>query len=591
MKITLKEIRFKNLMTVGNVEQCIKLNDNFLTLIVGRNKDINVEGSTNGTGKSTAVQAIVYSIFGETLTDDIKKDRLVNFANKKNLEISLFFEKDGVQYQIDRGRKPTYLRLYISGNEYIEQTDETLGATKNTQQVIDDIFGISYELFRHICVLDTFNRPFLSLKDKDQRPLIEELLGITLLSKKADNIKDELKNVKSFIKTEEGKISSQISNNERIEKNIENIEFKKIVWDKDKINILSNIKKRLEEFSNIDIDEELKNHETNLKINEVEKKINEIYNFIKSIKSLVETGSEKIREKQGSITRARSHKCPECEQEIHNEVFDKIIENLEKELKELTDSKAENLSDLELLEDEFIRLSDVLVDLGAPPKLIYADIKDVYNHKNNLDKLEFEYNIELNKENPYEIQIQNLKETSIVEIDYSTINDLMSTKEHMDFLIKLLTSNESFIRKKIIEQNIKLLNKKLALYLDKMMLPHIINFNSDLTITIIKNGNEYDVGLLSKGEKNRVMLAVAWAMRDAWESLNGYINLWIFDEVIDTGMDPQGISSAIELLNSFVGDMKKDIFLISHKTDLIANIEHVLYAIKENDFTTYEYTE
>lgn len=592
MKITLNKLTFKNVMTVGNIEQTIHLNDNLLILIVGRNKDINVEGSTNGVGKSTILQALTYAIYGEPLFDDIRKDKLVNLTNKKNMEISLEFSKDGIDYRIERGRKPTYNRLYISNEEYDEtKEDHTRGVSRSTQEEITHIFGMSFELYKYIVTLDTFNRPFLSLKDREQRPLIEELLGITLLSKKAETIKEELKQVKSDIKTEEGRISVQVSNNDRIKKNIENIEFKKTIWDKDKLLNINRLQDKIDNLKNIDIDKELEDHKLITEIKKIEEEFSIINNAIETIKNIISNYETKLIKKNSQLSEAMDHKCPECNQQIHDDIFKNITLSIKKEIDEINCEIKQQKEDMILLEDEFLILADKLTELGAPPKLFYKNLHEVYDHKNILQKLEYEYDAELSKENPYELQINNLIESSMVDIDYSIINDLQSSKDHMEFLIKLLTSNESFIRKKIIEQNIKLLNNKLTLYLDRMMLPHIITFNSDLSVTIIKNGNEYDFGQLSKGEKNRIMLSVSWAFRDTWESLNGSINIWIFDEVVDTGMDTQGIMSAVDILNCFVNEMKKDVFLISHKTDLIANIENVIYAIKENDFTTYEYTE
>lgn len=588
MSLIIKKIKFKNIMSVGNNFAEIDLSGNLLTLIVGRNKDIGTEGSGNGVGKSSIIQALMYGLYGEPLTDDIKKDKLVNFTNKKNMEISVWFEKDGIEYRIERGRKPLYNKFFVDNKEYDEQ-DETLGTSRTTQEYITEVIGISYDLAKTIMILDTFNRPFLSLKEKEQRPLIEELLSITILSKKADNLSKQLKIVKSDIKVEEGKISGFIQNNERIEKNIENLSFKENVWKKDLENTILNQQKYISTLSEIDIEEEFSNHELMIKINEKEQEIVNLLSIIENLNSSIDSNNKILENKKKNLNEVENHKCPECEQDLkHDEVFKKIRNNLITEICDIEEKNTQHIEDLKLVEDEILKQSDILTDYGSPPKLNYKNIKEVYDHKNKLERSLYELEELRKKENPYTLQINSLKETSIIEIDYSIINELNSTKDHIDFLIKLLTSNESFIRKKIIEQNITLLNKNLVNYLEKMMLPHIITFNSDLSVNIILDGNEYDFGLLSKGEKNRVMLSVAWAFRDTWEGLNGPINLWFFDEVIDTGMDVQGMTSALEILESFVNDRKKDVFLISHKTDLIANIENVMYAIKENKFTSYE---
>lgn len=589
MSLIIKKIKFKNIMSVGNIETEIKLSNNLLTLIVGRNKDIGIEGAGNGVGKSTIIQALMYGLYGEPLTDDIKKDKLVNFTNKKGLEITVWFEKDGIDYRIERGRKPLYNKFFINDQEYEE--DETLGTSKTTQDYITETLGISYDLAKTIIILDTFNRPFLSLKEKEQKPIIEELLSITLLSKKAENISKQLKNVKSDIKIEEGKIAGFIQNNERIEKNIENLSFKESVWNIDIENMISNQQKHVDTLSEIDIDVELANHDTVKNINTLEQEIVKLLSLMETLKESLEQNDKDLDKKKKSLLDVENHKCPACEQQIHSDIFSKLKTNLIEEIEEIELEKNNNLENLKFIEDEILLQSDALNDFGPPPKLNYTSIKDAYDHKNKLQKAIYELEEFKNRENPYTLQINSLQETSMIDINYDIINDLTSTKDHMDFLIKLLTSNESFIRKKIIEQNIALLNKNLTYYLEKMMLPHIITFNSDLSVNIVLEGNDYDFGLLSKGEKNRVMLSVAWAFRDTWESLNGTINLWFFDEVIDQGMDTQGITSALEVLDNFVNDRNKDVFLISHKTDLIANIENVLYAIKENNFTNYEHVE
>lgn len=591
MSLIIKKIKFKNIMSVGNNFAEIDLSENLLTLIVGRNKDIGTEGSGNGVGKSSIIQALMYGLYGEPLTDDIKKDKLVNFTNKKNMEIIVWFEKDGVEYRIERGRKPLYNKFFINNQEYEEQ-DETLGTSKTTQEYITEILGISYDLSKNIMILDTFNRPFLALKDKEQRPIIEELLSITILSKKADTLSKQLKVVKSDIKVEEGKISGFIQNNDRIEKNIENLIFKESIWEKDIDNTISNQQKYINTLMDIDIDKELENHEKTNTINKIEEEIVNLLSIVDNLNSTIEKNNNILLSKQKSLKDVENHKCPECEQDLkHDQIFEKIKNNLTTEIKTLKEENEQHSEDLKLIEDEILKQSDILVEYGSPPELYYNNIKDVYGHKSKLEKSLYELEELQKRENPYTLQINSLKETSIIDIDYSIINELNSTKDHIDFLIKLLTSNESFIRKKIIEQNIALLNKNLITYLEKMMLPHIITFNSDLSVNIVLDGNEYDFGLLSKGEKNRVMLSVSWAFRDTWESLNGSINLWFFDEVIDQGMDTQGITSALEVLDNFVNDRNKDVFLISHKTDLIANIENVLYAIKENNFTNYEHVE
>jgi DNA repair exonuclease SbcCD ATPase subunit len=160
-------------------------------------------------------------------------------------------------------------------------------------------------------------------------------------------------------------------------------------------------------------------------------------------------------------------------------------------------------------------------------------------------------------------------------------------KEHMDFLYKLLTSKDSFIRKRIIDQNLAFLNKRLQLYLDKTGLPHQVVFQNDLTVEITELGRDLDFDNLSRGERNRLILSMSWAFRDVWESLYQSINLLFIDELVDNGLDAAGVESALSVLKKMSRERNKNIYLISHKDELSSRVNNILKVIKDNGFTSY----
>jgi len=180
-----------------------------------------------------------------------------------------------------------------------------------------------------------------------------------------------------------------------------------------------------------------------------------------------------------------------------------------------------------------------------------------------------------------------LRSTALEEISFDTINDLTVLREHQEFLHKLLTSKDSFIRKKIIDQNIAYLNQRLAYYLDKLGLPHEVRFGSDLEVEITEYGRDLDFDNLSRGERNRLILGLSWAFRDIYESLNRPMNLMCIDELIDSGMDTLGVESALGVLKRMQRDQGKNIMLISHKEELVGRVNNVLYVIKSGGFTEY----
>jgi energy-coupling factor transporter ATP-binding protein EcfA2 len=154
-------------------------------------------------------------------------------------------------------------------------------------------------------------------------------------------------------------------------------------------------------------------------------------------------------------------------------------------------------------------------------------------------------------------------------------------------LIKLLTNKDSFIRKKIIDQNLSYLNSRLTHYLDRIGLPHTVKFQNDLTVGIEELGRELDFDNLSRGERNRLILSMSWAFRDVWESLYYPINLLFVDEMIDSGMDTTGVESSLALLKHMSRERSKSIWLVSHRDELIGRVENILRVVKENGFTSY----
>ena len=175
-------------MSVGNSTQAVNFDRQDLTLVLGENLDLGGDGSRNGTGKTTIINALSYALYGQALTN-IRKENLINKINSKNMLVTIDFEKDGIDYRIERGRKPGIIKFFVAGNEQ-EVTDEAQGDSRETQEAIEHILNMSHDMFQHITALNTYTQPFLSLKANEQRTIIEQLLGITLLSEKADRIKE-----------------------------------------------------------------------------------------------------------------------------------------------------------------------------------------------------------------------------------------------------------------------------------------------------------------------------------------------------------------------------------------------------------------
>lgn len=225
--------------------------------------------------------------------------------------------------------------------------------------------------------------------------------------------------------------------------------------------------------------------------------------------------------------------------------------------------------------------------LGDKPVTAYRTRDDVYRARQARDGIERELEAEVGQTNPHINQITEL-EKALQPIDYEPLNEATSLFKHQDFLFKLLSDKGSFIRKKIIDQNLSYLNSRLNYYLDKLGLPHEVQFQSDLTVDITNLGRDFDFEQLSRGEMNRVIMATSWSFRDIWESTNVGCNLLWVDELLDQGTDGQGVEAALSILKGMARERGKNVFLISHREELQARIDRTLLVRKENGFTTLE---
>jgi ABC-type transport system involved in cytochrome bd biosynthesis fused ATPase/permease subunit len=225
--------------------------------------------------------------------------------------------------------------------------------------------------------------------------------------------------------------------------------------------------------------------------------------------------------------------------------------------------------------------------LGKKPEVFYNSLEQALNHKHSLDTLLMQVEARATEDNPYTEQIESFKTDTLQKINYDKINEATTLLEHQQFLLKLLTDKDSFVRKKIIDQNLKYLNSRLSYYISHIGLRHLIEFKNDLSVEITDLGKEFDFDSLSRGEKNRVILSLSWAFRDVWENLYTPINILFVDEVIDSGMDDAGVESCLSMLKSMSRERTKSVWLITHRNELISRVNNVLHVKKENGFTSF----
>ncbi len=583
----IKNITVKNFMSVGNQTQAVDFDKEHLTLVLGENVDLGGDdsGSRNGTGKTTIINALSYSLYGQALTN-IKKENLINKTNGRHMLVTVEFEVNGQNFRIERGRKPNVLKFFVNNQEQkAKDEDDSQGDSRETQKAIEELLGMSHTMFKHLVALNTYTEPFLSMKAADQREVIEQLLGITLLSEKAEALKAAIKVTKDAIQSETYKIEGIKTANENVQKSIDSLVIKSSAWNNKHDQELEGLGKAILNLEAVDIEAELQAHVDLKSWVELDNKIKSLNKQRATLDSAV-SQAQKTRDRYSrEVLALTNKKCPACEQELHDHKHEEMTSTAAQHL-------AESQTYLDKVESDLKKVLDEIGngDLPRKPITFYETESEALGHKNNLAALENALESKVVEANPYEEQIVELKKTAIQEIDWSIVNELSKLKDHQEFLLKLLTNKDSFIRKKIIDQNLTHLNKRLSYYINKMGLPHKVVFQNDLNVEITQLGQDLDFDNLSRGERNRLILSLSWAFRDVWENLYQHINLLFIDELIDAGMDAAGVEAGLAVLKKMARERNKNIYLISHKDELVGRVNNVLKVIKENGFTSYSNT-
>ena len=579
--IQIKELTVRNFMSVGNSTQAVNFDRNDLTLVLGENLDLGGDGSRNGTGKTTIINALSYALYGNALSN-IRKDNLVNKTNSKQMLVSLNFSVSGKDYRIERGRKPAVLKFYVDSQEQAA-TDESQGDSRETQDAIEQVLGMSHDMFKHILALNTYTEPFLSLKSNEQRTIIEQLLGITQLSDRADRIKELVRATKDALTHEEFRIRAVQEANRRIEEQIDSLKKRQKLWISKRSEDCANFAQAITDLANVDIDQEIQSHRDLDAFYSKQKQIEECQRWIKSI-TAENSKLEKLQDKlKNEITLLEDHKCHACGGDIHDAKQEEILKSKREQLQEAALQWLSNNTQ----EIEHHNEIDDLGELGPAPTVFYDSLEQALEHRSTLGTLQTSLTNRQAEVDPYQDQIVEMQQQALQEINYDTVNELTRLQEHQEFLLKLLTSKDSFVRKKIIDQNLSYLNSRLTHYLDRIGLPHTVKFMNDLSVSIEEYGRELDFDNLSRGERTRLILSMSWAFRDVWESLYQPINLLFIDELMDNGLDTQGVESGLALLKKMSRERNKSIWLVSHRDELAGRVENILKVIKEHGFTNY----
>ena len=432
--LTIKELTVKNFMSVGNQAQAIDFANKSLVLVIGENMDLGGDdaGARNGTGKTTIINALSYVFFGEALTN-IRRDNLVNKTNEKGMLVSVRFIKNNITYTIERGRKPQVFRFYANDIEQNLESNEAQGENRETQQEINKLMGMTHAMFKNIIALNTYTQPFLSTKQAEQREIIEQLLGITLLSQKADLLKEKQKTTKQLLTEEKLNIDAKMNSNEKIQESIESLKIRSNAWSKQKEDDIKSFTEAIAELEKVDIKQELDAHKRLQKHNEDYIKLLSLQKEKAYHEDSYTKAKSTVEKTEGDLEYAAQQKCPTCEQELLDDKHTHLVDKLKATLTESKEYASKLEGDLAKIQQGI----DAIGDLGSTPDTYYDTIDEAYNHKGSLKDLKRQLEQTQGKEDVYAEQIEEMQSKAIQKIDYTKANELEDLHRHQDFLYKL----------------------------------------------------------------------------------------------------------------------------------------------------------
>lgn len=564
--IIFKTVKYKNLLSSGNIFTEIDLTSNKTTLIVGE----------NGSGKSSLLDALTFVLFNKPFRK-INKSQLLNSITNKNLVVELDFEINKTNYRLVRGIKPSIFEIY-KNNQLINQSADS----KDYQEMLEkQILKINYKSFCQVVVLGSATfLPFMQLSSPQRREIIENLLDLqifsimnTLLKDKITSNKDLIKDCENSKNLLEQKITLSQEYLKKIDNNIQKNENNKKI-------LIEEIDLKLSSIEN-------DYNQTQDKIKKIKKKISgedeysKKYSEMQKLKNKIENNIDRIDEEINFFN--DNDNCPTCKQNIENIFKEKSVEEKQKQISQLKEGLNKIDKSIKKVSEKLIEISshknsynELLLHLNVLKNENSSLLKNKELICKQFDEIDINESIEENKK-----IIEYKNDLEKIESKYYELLEERNVLNASSILLK-----DGGIKTQIIKKYVPIINKSINKYLS--MFNFYVKFELDEEFNEkikSRHRDEFSYSSFSEGEKMKINLAILFTWRDIAKIRNSInTNLLIMDEVFDSSLDSNSTEDFMKILSD--QDNKTNIVVISHKTEQLNDkFENIIRFKKIKNFS------
>ena len=549
--ITFKYVRWKNFLSTGNNFTEIHLDRNPTTLIIGE----------NGAGKSTVLDALCFGLFGKPFRN-INTPQLLNSVNNSSAVVEVEFRIGSKNIKVIRGIKPNVFEIYINGKMYNQDAN-----VRDYQKYLEQqILKLNYRSFTQVVILgsSTFV-PFMQLKARHRREVVEEILDIQIFSLMNMLLKQKLKTISDDIRDIDYKLELTTEKIGLQQKYITEMKQNKDKLIKEKTLLLSGNEEEVF-FRQAEIN--ILNKENDELIESITDKV-KLDKKLATLKDIKSTLLEKHRAQHRLIGFfEKNEDCPTCQQHIDEEFKNGMVSQKKTEA-----DKIEN--GLDELKEELSKTDSRLKVISDIAKKVRENEVQIAKDKSSLDQLE-KFNSTLT------VEIAQLSNGEVHKSDYEKMQKLKDELRGINEQKAKLKEDQTYaaaaknmlhdtgIKTKIIKQYLPIMNKLINTYLTSMEFYVNFTLNENFEETIkSRYRDEFTYDSFSEGEKMRIDLALLFTWRAIAKMKNSTnTNLLMLDEIFDSSLDGSGTDEFLKILNT-LGD--ENVFVISHKQDVLVD--------------------